>query len=1407
MNKQRRRSNRLGLNMARRRNARKERLSARALFAERLEDRRLLTGFGGNDDFPFHNMAIAADVSGDWFVSPRDALIVINELNTGGSRVLDPNESHDSTISSYVDTNADNRLTPIDALRVINALNDGEGQDPLVGFRLEAQDASGNALANNQVKVGEQFRIQVYVQDLRAGTEAEGVFAAFLDMVYNNGDLFSLGGTNPADFATDTAFDAFWTKGNLFQGGSLAAYPWTWTADPNGIDNDSVPDEFDEAGAFWSANLTGSDGQEYPLVYVTLTAEAPGTLSLQGNPAELMPASDVLLFAVDEPIPTDLVDYGLELQILITQPVNAVDDSASVNEDGSVLIDVLANDFLEDGSTGTKAIDPSGFTGPAHGSVAIESGQVRYTPAGNYFGLDSFVYTAIDGLGNSDTATVTIDVSSVNDPPVAVDDIIMPPLLEDSGANSIDVLANDNAGPANEDQALTIDPATLTQPAHGTVTLINGNTLAQYTPAGDYFGADSFTYSVIDSGGLKSGQATVTLQVDNVNDPPIAQDDVRTGVLEDSVNNAINVRANDSPGPNESSVDSVTITGVSNFSDGGSATIASGQLLYTPAPDFFGTETFTYSIRDNAGLTDSATVTVTVNNVNDPVDAVDDTVFVDELTVDNQLFLLANDTPGPDNEIPVDVLLITAVTLPDSGGTVTIAADGKSVFYSPETNKLGPYTETFEYTMSDGEFSDTALVTVNVEPVIRPRARDDNYDVLEDSLAADNIFDVMENDLFNEGAVISPVVIVTPPQHGTASVIFNVLIQYQPDPEYFGTDTLEYRIDDDFVGDGGPSQPDIGLVTFHVLSVNDPPIATDDDFSALTILEDSANNQLNVLANDKAGPDNETESIFVVEVTQPAHGTVTIAPGGGSVLYTPDADYFGSDSFSYTMSDGELTDSADVSLVVTNVNDDPTANNDTYTGILEDSLAADNVLDVLSNDTIAPDVQETLTITSAGNNGLTDQGGTVTISGDNILYQPKADFFGTDTFTYTISDGNGGSDSATVTVVVNDVNDNPVANDDLLEALKDFTDQELDVLANDSILPDVGETLTIIGLGPNNETTNYKTPHGTASISADGLKIIYTPDLGFKTEGDNYDTFTYTISDGREGEDVGNVSVNVIDAVPSDISGVIYMDVNNNGIKDPWEIELAGVEVTLVGTNLRGEAVSEMATTDVHGKFLFQGILPNAVEDLIGYAIHATNPEYTIDGIDRIVDASEDEFYDPGDAGNDVITGIDLGVRGTTRADMNYEFGERGMQGKFITIAQYLSSTRKGIALATNTQGDDFWFTVLQGWEGVQTASVQLASDLASAQLTIVDVNNQTHVRTISYRDYHLAGDRNTGEYMIYFNGSAADLGFDLPGGELSANERVQADGEAPMEAEQVEMYAAEFARGADEVFAGGDWA
>jgi hypothetical protein len=199
-----------------------------------------------------------------------------------------------------------------------------------------------------------------------------------------------------------------------------------------------------------------------------------------------------------------------------------------------------------------------------------------------------------------------------------------------------------------------------------------------------------------------------------------------------------------------------------------------------------------------------------------------------------------------------------------------------------------------------------------------------------------------------------------------------------------------------------PDDATLGFV--RVDAVNDDPVAQDD--SAI-LAEDSINFPIDVLANDE---DVDGDTLEITAVTQGANGTVAFTATG--VTYTPNPDYFGPDSFSYTISDGNGGfDTATVNVTVTPVNDDPVAMDDSAT-VNEDST--NNAIDVLANDDDGVDSGETLTVIA-----VTDgANGTVTFTATGVFYTPNPDFFGPDSFTYTISDGNGGTDTATVNVTV-----------------------------------------------------------------------------------------------------------------------------------------------------------------------------------------------------------------------------------------------------------------------------------------------------------------------------------------------------------------------------------------------------
>ncbi len=1107
----------------------------------------------------------------------------------------------------------------------------------------------------------------------------------------------------------------------------------------------------------------------------------------------------------------------------IANPDDFTDVAQQLPEDQELTLDVLAND-LPGPANETEAIFLNEVvSGPAHGSVvkSADNKFFLYTPAADYFGPDSFTYNIVDSVGDlvSNTATVTLEIFNVNDKPDAVDNQYT--VDEDTTNNLLSVLGNDTVGPANEIPVDSISIQSAGTPDQGGTVAIVGDDI-EYTPASDFFGTETFTYTIIDSGGL-TDTATVTVNVANVNDPPIATDNP-FNVDEDSVDNLFDVLFDDSVGPgNEIPVDSISLDSLGTPDSGGTATIVGGQIQYSPAADFFGTETFTYTIVDSGGLTDTATVTVNVASINDPPIATDDNLPADERLDDQdpptQLFVLDNDKAGPDNETPPDTITIVAVSVPDAGGTVTIAPGGGSLIYTPETGKEGFFDETFTYTIEDSAgLQDTATVTVTVEPVVRPRARDDFDSVAEDGQVT---ILVQSNDVFNDGFTASLFEIVAGqgPSNGTATIVGDTIV-YEPADDFFGSDSFQYVIDDDFVGDDlAESVPSVATVFVTVTPVNDAPIANPDDFTdvAQQIPED-AQLTLDVLSNDLPGPANETEAIFVNEVVSgPSHGTVVKSADELSFLYTPDDDYFGPDSFTYTIRDefGAVSNAATVTLEVFNVNDAPIAVDNNY-DVDEDSV--NYPLNVLANDLVGPDNEIPVDSISLDSLGTPDQGGTVAIVGDQIEYSPLLNFVGTETFTYTIVDSGGLKDTATVRVVVNDVNDDPtVLNEDgsgpdqgRLLAIKNtvdlpFIDQELDVLANDSTFPDDPsvETLTIkelIGEG-GVRGSSVTTLHGTATISTDGLKVIYTPATDFETVGSDYDTFGYVVQDGRGGEAEGLAEIEVTEGVPTDISGVIFLDTSGDGEQQPEELTLAGVEVTLTGTNIRGLPVNMTVKTDENGVFVFPGILPNALGDTDGYRITATTPDGLDDGDDSILPRSGDDDYDPGEAGNDEFTGIVLSVLGSTQATNRYAFGEQGVSSDHVSLSLYLASHHNGLLFVTDGNGDALWYSNMDGWEGIESIRFELlepdpdAHDWQPALLTITAANGQTYQKRLAYAKDYISDPEGNG-YMIIVKGTAEDFGFDLLG-ELSYSEPQAGEGEM----------SSEYARGVDEVFGGGEWA
>jgi hypothetical protein len=284
----------------------------------------------------------------------------------------------------------------------------------------------------------------------------------------------------------------------------------------------------------------------------------------------------------------------------LADPPVANDDSATTDEDSPVTIDVLANDTDEDGDT--LIIDS--VTQGNFGAVTNNGANVTYSPDADYEGPDWFTYTVSDSNGGTDIANVTISVSAVNDPPVAVDDAYATD--EDTLLNIAvpGVLGNDSDVDGD-----TLTSVVVTLPLHGSGSIGSDGSFS-YMPETNYNGSDNFTYRASD-GTAESNIATVTITIGAVNDSPVANDD--SASTDEDTPVTIDVLANDTD------VDGDTLV-VDSVTQGsyGSVTNNGINVTYSPNADYEGPDWFTYTISDGNGGTSSANVSITVIAVNDP---------------------------------------------------------------------------------------------------------------------------------------------------------------------------------------------------------------------------------------------------------------------------------------------------------------------------------------------------------------------------------------------------------------------------------------------------------------------------------------------------------------------------------------------------------------------------------------------------------------------------------------------------------------------------------------------------------------------------------------------------------------------------------------------------------------------
>ena len=788
-------------------------------------------------------------------------------------------------------------------------------------------------------------------------------------------------------------------------------------------------------------NLSSSSG--------TVTLNPDGSLNFE--PEENFTGPVTITYSVDDGNGGSVaVSIIVNVTPLNDAPV-ANDDVATTDEDTAVTINVLANDtdVENDNLTVTSA-------STSDGTVSVGPlGNLQFTPNADFNGPATITYAISDGNGGSDTATVTVNVTPVNDSPTAPGQNLTTP--EDT-ALIIDPLLN-----ANDIDGDTLTVTDLTT-SSGTVSL-NADGTVNFEPEPDFTGPVTINYNVDDgNGGVVP--VVITIDVTPVNDAPVANPDAGTTPEDTPV--TINAIANDT----DPDGDPLQITNAV-VNDGVATVLASGEIVFEPNANFNGIATITYTLTDGTGLVDTGSILVQVTSVNDiPV-------------VPNQIIKAQEDVPVSfdplANGFDADGDTLTVSDLTTSAGTLVQNPDG-TITFVPDQDFNGPVLVT--YTVDDGNGGViTVMVFINVEPEVDPPvAAPDTASTPEETPVTIN---ALANDSDPDGDTLSITGAVT--ADGSVSIDGNGDVLFTPSEDFTGPAIINYTLSD------GTGEVATGTITVDVTPVNDPPTVT----NQIVIAQEDTPVTLDPLltANDVDG------DVLTITNLTVSTGTITQNPDG-TLVFTPDPDFNGPVTVTYLVDDGNGgTAPATIFINVQAVVDAPVANPDTAVTDEDQPVT----IDVLSNDTDADN--DVLTVVQAQSNN----GSVVIDTNGDLVFTPDANFNGTTIIDYIIQDPSGQVSSSTVTVEVRPINDPPVA-PDLNVSVNEDEVLNVDVIAAASD-PD-NDTLTI---------TAISVDIGMVSIGPDGT-VFFTPPPNYNGPA----TINYTVDDGNGASESGVINVDVI---------------------------------------------------------------------------------------------------------------------------------------------------------------------------------------------------------------------------------------------------------------------------------------
>ena len=995
------------------------------------------------------------------------------------------------------------------------------------------------------------------------------------------------------------------------------------------------------------------------------------------------------------------------------------------------------------------------FLGSAGGSQVTVFGSLAdinaafeglvFNPLPDFFGVAGLRVTVSDlgssgiGTAQTDDDVLEITVAPVNDPP-AFDLIADIEMFEDSGSVNLPITGF-GAGAANEAEqivSVTVISSNLDLIATPLISGFGATRVLNLAPASNASGNTTITITAVDDGGTTAGgkdtftrQFTVTVLP--VNDPPSPADD-RYEVDEDNVLNVI------APGVlgNDTTDNMLSATLLIGPSRGSLSLNSDGSFSYTPDLDTFGEDTFVYQAVDSSGGSVEALARIVVRPVNDrPMAQDDDVATVQDVSI--VIDVLANDH-DVDGELMPDTVRVV-----DEPARGTGAAANGQITFVPNVGFVGSDSLTYQV-CDDAEPSACGMATIHIEvrlPNSTPVAIDDSVTTSEELPIS---IDVLANDVDQDGDLLT-VTHFTQGSHGAVTLGVDGLT-YLPEPDFFGNDTFIYDISD------GHAETSTAKVRIEVQGVNDIPQTLPETLFIRPNLPFALATP-GVLANDS---DADGDILTAALVGRPAHGRVELREDG-SFVYAANVRGPVSDSFTYVAQDGSSSSQVTTVEIIVVAETVAIVDNEPCSTILE-------IIGDESNPSVLPYGQFGVSCVarpgiSAGGPYSINEGDLLAldasalsdpeddplmfswdVNGDGvfgdamgvqpILSWPQLQTLGIDddgifAVAVRVADVSQNMNQATATLIVENVA--PI----VTAAMDQTADKDSPSSFSLGSFSDFGDDLpwqvdVDWGDGSILDTFSAANPGSLGALSHTYIAA------------DVYDVTVMVREDDGAGESgIATFEVTVVGPeAHNSISGYVYADVNNNGIKDPMELGLPNVPIVLTGSEDR----TLLSGSD--GRYSFSELPPGV------YNVRETQPVAFVDGIDTpgapLSGGVEDDYF------HDVVLSGDA----TDAAD--YNFGELGLRADLVSksfflassppqslvIQQYLTITDHERWLAFSAPFDAFMTTEV----GAEGAEMQI--ELYTSDMLPVKLSHGVSVQAVTIAEGQ--------QYVLYIGGNQSEM-------------------------------------------------